>query len=56
MQNKWHVLQIGKGHFSYKIWLMISEKNIMAYTFLHHGDAHMYQKSQQTRHIEKIVY
>ena len=29
----------GKRHFSYTIWLMISEKSIMVYTFLHHGDA-----------------
>ena len=27
----------GKRHFSYTIWLMISEKSIMVYTFLHHG-------------------
>ena len=25
----WHVFQIAKGHFSYSIWLMISEKSIM---------------------------
>ena len=35
----WHGLQIAKRHFSYTIWLMISEKSIMVYTFLHHGDA-----------------
>ena len=35
---------------------MISEKNIVAYTFLHHSDACMCQKSQQTRHPEKIGY
>ena len=52
----WYGLQIAKRHFSYKIWLMISEKSIMVYTFLHHGDALTYQNSQQTRHTEKIVY
>ena len=36
--------------------IMISEKNIVAYTFLHHGDACMCQKSQQTKHREKIGY
>ena len=25
----------------------------MAYMFLHHGGAHMYQNSQQTRHTKK---
>ena len=35
----WYGLQIAKRHFSYTIWLMISEKSIMVYTFLHHGDA-----------------
>ena len=25
----WHVFQIAKAHFSYSIWLMISEKSIM---------------------------
>ena len=25
----WHVFQIAKGHFSYSIWLMISEKSII---------------------------
>ena len=34
----WHGLLIAKHHFGYTIWLMISEKSIMAYTFLHHGD------------------
>ena len=29
----WYLLQIAKGHFSYTIWLMISKKSIMAYTF-----------------------
>ena len=38
------------------ICLTISEKSIMAYTFLHHGGARMCQKSQQTRHTKKIVY
>ena len=52
----WHGLQIAKRHFSYTIWLMISEKSIAAYTFLHHDDAHIYQKSQQTRRTEKIAY
>ena len=52
----WYGLQIAKSHFSYTIWLMISEKSMMVSTFLHHGDARMYQKSQQTRHTEKIVY
>ena len=33
----WYGLQIAKRHFSYTIWLMISEKSIMVYTFLHHG-------------------
>ena len=51
-----HFLQIAKGHFSYTIWLMIPENSIIAYTFLHHGDARMYQKSQQARHTGKIVY
>ena len=35
----WYGLKIAKRHFSYTIWLMISEKSIMVYTFLHHGDA-----------------
>ena len=35
----WYGLQIAKRHFSYTIWLMISEKSIMVYTFLQHGDA-----------------
>ena len=25
----WHVLQIAKAHFSYSIWLIITEKTIM---------------------------
>ena len=45
--------QIAKAHFSYTIWLMISEKSIMAYTFLHYGGERT-QKSQQTRHTKKI--
>ena len=52
----WHVLQIAKAHFSCTIWLMISQKIIMLYTFLHHGGGCMYQKSQQTRDTEEIVY
>ena len=52
----WYGLQIAKRHFSYTIWLIISEKSIMAYTFLYHGDVHMYQRSHQIRHTEKIVY
>ena len=47
--------QIAKAHFSYTIWLMISEKSIMAYTFLHHGGERMYQKSQQARHTKKFL-
>ena len=38
--------------FSYKIWLMISEKNITRCTFLHRGVC-MHQKSQQC--IPKII-
>ena len=34
---KWYGLQIAKRHFSYSIWLMISEKSVMVYTFLHHA-------------------
>ena len=52
----WYGLQIAKRHFSYTIWLMISEKSIMVYLFLHHSDARMYQMSQQARHTERIVY
>ena len=51
----WCGLQIAKRHFSYTIRLMISEKIIMVYMFLNRGDARTYQKSQQTRHTEKIV-
>ena len=50
-----HVLQIAKTQFRYTIWFGISEKSITRYTFLHCGGAHMYQKSQQTRHSKKIV-
>ena len=33
----WYGLQTAKRHFSYTIWLMISEKSIMVYTFFHHA-------------------
>ena len=52
----WYGLEIAKCHFSYTIWLMISEKSIMVYKILHHVDAPMYQESHKTRHTEKIVY
>ena len=54
-EANWHVLQIAKTQFRYMIWFGISEKSITRYTFLHCGGAHMYQKSQQTRHSKKIV-
>ena len=50
----WYGLQIAKRHFNYTIWL-ISEKSIVVYTFLHHGDMCMYQQFRQTRLTEKIV-
>ena len=34
-----HVLQITKPYFSYTSWLMISDKSIMGYMFLHYGGA-----------------
>ena len=33
---------------------MVSEKSIMKYTFLHCCGARMYQKSQQTKHTNKM--
>ena len=48
----WHVLQIADAHFSTRF----LKKNYHEYTFLHRGDAYMYQKPQQTRHIKSIVY
>ena len=54
-ETNWHALQIAKTQFRYTIWFGISEKSITRYTFLHCGGAHMYQKSQQTKHSKKIV-
>ena len=47
-------IQIAKAHFSYTIyWLLVSEKSIMAHTFLHHGGACMSQMPKQTTHRYK---
>ena len=51
----WHGLQIAKRHFSYTIWLMISEKSIVAYTFLHHDDAHIYQSLSKQDVQKKLL-
>ena len=52
----WYGLQIAKRHFSYTIWLMISEKSIMVYTFLHHGDACHVPKVSAKQGIQKKLF
>ena len=53
----WHGSQIAKCHFSYMIWLMISEKSIIVLTLLlHHHDACMYQKSLSKQGIHKKLF
>ena len=53
----WYVLQIAKAYFSYTIWLMISEKSIVAYTFLHHGMVgHAFTKCLRKQGIQKKLF
>ena len=52
-EANWHVLQLAKTQVRYMIWFGVSEKSMTRYMFLHCGSAHIYQKSQQTRHSKK---
>ena len=52
----WYGLKTGKHHFSYTIWLMISEKSIMAYTFLHHGDQACTKRLSKQGIQKKLLY
>ena len=54
----WHVFQIAKGHFSYSIWLMISEKSIMLLwrTCLFIMVVHASTKSLSKKGIQKQNY
>ena len=49
----WYGLQIAKCHFSCSIWLMISEKSIMVYTFLFTMVMCAYTKSLSKQGIHK---
>ena len=52
-KTNWHVLQIAKVHFSYTIWIMISEKSIMAYMSLHHDGASHVPKGSANKKYKK---